>query len=147
MKIISFDIQDKIHADMAFAIRHKVFVEEQKVDGDEEYDEYESIATHYLVFVDDKPAATSRWRHTDKGIKLERFSVLPEFRNKGIGKALFQRAIRFAVEQNAGRLEWQVLDWNEPAIGFYRNFGAELDPTWINCKFTREKLEQLNASI
>ena len=93
MKIISFDIQDKIHADMAFAIRQKVFVEEQKVDGDEEYDEYESIATHYLVFVDDQPAATSRWRHTDKGIKLERFSVLPEFRNKGIGAALVKQVL------------------------------------------------------
>jgi predicted GNAT family N-acyltransferase len=97
MKIISFDIQDKIHADMAFAIRQKVFVEEQKVDGDEEYDEYESIATHYLVFVDDKPAATSRWRHTDKGIKLERFSVLPEFRNKGIGAALVKQVLSDVV--------------------------------------------------
>lgn len=97
MKIISFDIQDKIHSDMAFAIRQKVFVEEQKVDGDEEYDDYESIATHYLVFVDDKPAATSRWRHTDKGIKLERFSVLPEFRNKGIGAALVKHVLSDVV--------------------------------------------------
>ena len=97
MKIISFDIQDKIHADLAFAIRQKVFVEEQKVDGDEEYDEHESIATHYLVFVDDKPAATSRWRHTDKGIKLERFSVLPEFRNKGIGAALVKHVLSDVV--------------------------------------------------
>jgi len=97
MKIISFDIQDKIHADLAFAIRQKVFVEEQKVDGDEEYDEHESIATHYLVFVDDKPAATSRWRYTDKGIKLERFSVLPEFRNKGIGAALVKHVLSDVV--------------------------------------------------
>ena len=97
MKIISFDIQDKRHADMAFAIRQKVFVEEQKVDGDEEYDEYESIAIHYLVFVDDQPAATSRWRHTDKGIKLERFSVLPEFRNKGIGAALVKQVLSDVV--------------------------------------------------
>lgn len=97
MKIISFDIQDKIHADMAFAIRQKVFVEEQKVDGDEEYDEYESIATHYLVFVDNQAVATSRWRHTDKGIKLERFSVLSEFRNKGIGAALVKQVLADVV--------------------------------------------------
>ncbi|MEN9331848.1 MAG: hypothetical protein RLZZ94_938, partial [Bacteroidota bacterium] len=56
MKIISFDINDKSHADIAFAIRQKVFVEEQNVDRDEEYDEHEYIATHYLVFVDDQPA-------------------------------------------------------------------------------------------
>jgi predicted GNAT family N-acyltransferase len=93
MKIISFDINDKSHADIAFAIRQKVFVEEQNVNRDEEYDEHESIATHYLVFVDDQPAATSRWRHTDKGIKLERFSVLPEFRNKGIGGALVKHVL------------------------------------------------------
>lgn len=93
MKIISFDIQDKIHADLAFSIRQKVFVEEQKVNRDEEYDEYETVAKHYLVFVDDQPAATSRWRHTDKGIKLERFSVLPEFRNKGIGAALVKQVL------------------------------------------------------
>jgi predicted GNAT family N-acyltransferase len=93
MKIISFDINDKAHADLAFAIRQKVFVEEQKVDGDEEYDQYESIAKHYLVFVDDQPAATSRWRHTDNGIKLERFSVLTEFRNKGIGAALVKHVL------------------------------------------------------
>lgn len=93
MKIISFDISDKAHADLAFAIRNKVFVEEQKVDREEEYDEYESIATHYLVFVDDQAAATSRWRHTEKGIKLERFSVLPEFRNKGIGSALVKQVL------------------------------------------------------
>jgi GNAT superfamily N-acetyltransferase len=93
MKIISFDINDKTHADIAFSIRQKVFVEEQKVNRDEEYDEHESIATHYLVFVDDQPAATSRWRHTDKGIKLERFSVLPEFRNKGVGGELVKHVL------------------------------------------------------
>jgi predicted GNAT family N-acyltransferase len=93
MKIISFDINDKTHADIAFSIRQKVFVEEQKVNRDEEYDEHESIATHYLVFVDDQAVATSRWRHTDKGIKLERFSVLPEFRNKGVGGELVKHVL------------------------------------------------------
>jgi GNAT superfamily N-acetyltransferase len=87
----------------------------------------------------------STWK--GRCIFLEDIIVTEKHRNKGVGKALFQQSIRYAVEQNAGRLEWQVLDWNEPAIGFYRNFGAVLDPTWINCKFTREQLEQLNAGI
>ena len=87
----------------------------------------------------------STWK--GRCIFLEDIIVTEKHRNKGIGKALFQRAIRYAAEQNAGRLEWQVLDWNEPAIGFYKNFGAILDPTWINCKFTREQLTQLNAGF
>ena len=93
MKIISFDISDKSQADLAFAIRQKVFVEEQHVDRDEEYDEHETTAKHYLVFVDEQAAATSRWRHTTNGIKLERFAVLPEFRNKGVGTALVKAVL------------------------------------------------------
>jgi GNAT superfamily N-acetyltransferase len=87
----------------------------------------------------------STWK--GRCVFLEDIIVTEKHRNKGIGKALFQRAIRYAAELKAGRLEWQVLDWNEPAIGFYKNFGAILDPTWINCKFTREQLEQLNAGF
>jgi GNAT superfamily N-acetyltransferase len=87
----------------------------------------------------------STWK--GRCIFLEDIIVTEKHRNKGIGKALFQQSIRYATEQNAGRLEWQVLDWNEPAIGFYKNFGAILDSTWINCKFTREQLKQLNAGF
>ncbi|MFM7016282.1 MAG: GNAT family N-acetyltransferase [Bacteroidota bacterium] len=88
MKIIGFNIEEKDNAAAAFAIRQKVFVEEQKVNREEEYDEHEYSASHYLVLIDEQPVATARWRFTDKGIKLERFSVLPEFRNQGIGSAL-----------------------------------------------------------
>lgn len=87
----------------------------------------------------------STWK--GRCVFLEDIIVTEKHRNKGIGKALFRRAIRYAAEQNAGRLEWQVLEWNESAIGFYKNFGAILDTTWINCKFTREQLQQLNASF
>jgi GNAT superfamily N-acetyltransferase len=87
----------------------------------------------------------STWK--GRCIFLEDIIVTEIHRNKGIGKALFQRTIRYAVEQKAARLEWQVLDWNESAIGFYKNFGAVLDPTWINCKFTLDQLQQLNAGF
>ena len=93
MKIVSFDFNDKEQAEAAFAIRQKVFVEEQKVSREEEYDEHESTANHYLVYVDDKPVATARWRFTDKGIKLERFSVLSEYRNQGVGSALINHIL------------------------------------------------------
>ena len=62
-----------------FAIRQTVFVEEQEVDPALEYDEFESGSHHYLVLKDNQPAGTARWRKTNKGVKLERFAVLPEF--------------------------------------------------------------------
>lgn len=88
LTIYSFKITDIEKADQAFSIRNEVFVEEQKVSRDEEYDEYEEVATHYLVFNNDKAAGTCRWRITDKGIKLERFAVRQSERNNGIGSLL-----------------------------------------------------------
>lgn len=72
------------------AIRLKVFVEEQRVPEEEELDEFENESKHYLVLYDGKPAGTGRWRFTGEGIKLERFAVYREFRNKGVGSALMQ---------------------------------------------------------
>lgn len=92
-RIITFRTTDKELAKAAFAIRQTVFVDEQKVSSEEEYDEFEDIATHYLLMEDEKAAATARWRQTPKGIKLERFAVLPAYRNKGAGTALIRKAL------------------------------------------------------
>ncbi len=64
------------------------------------------------------------------GIYLEDIFVRPAFRRRGIGKALFQHVARLAVERSCGRLEWSVLDWNEPAIQFYRSMGATAMSEW-----------------
>jgi len=74
--------------DLAFEIRFKVFVDEQKVPAEEELDEYEGMARHFLEYRDERPVGTARWRHTDKGIKLERFAVLGHYRGQGVGAAL-----------------------------------------------------------
>ena len=73
---------------------------------------------------------------------LEDLVVRDEFRDKGIGRALFEAVAAECAQRNFGRMEWQVLDWNEPAIGFYKKLGAELDPEWLNGKFARDGLEQ-----
>ena len=91
---VSFNITDKDKAEHAFAIRQKVFVDEQKVSREEEYDAYEAIATHYLALVNDIPAGTARWRVTDHGVKLERFAVLPDFRNRGVGAVLVNTVLQ-----------------------------------------------------
>jgi len=64
------------------------------------------------------------------GIYLEDLFVKPEFRGRGHGKALLLELARLAVERGCGRLEWSVLDWNEPAIAFYRSLGAQPVDGW-----------------
>ncbi len=65
------------------------------------------------------------------GIYLEDLYVRPEYRNKGIGKALLNYLIELAKEENCGRVEWVVLDWNESAINFYKSLGAKPMDEWI----------------
>ena len=81
-------ITSKEDLQKAFAIREKVFIEEQQVDRSEEFDAFEEESYHFIAFNDGLPAGASRWRKTAKGVKLERFAVLPEFRGKGIGSSL-----------------------------------------------------------
>jgi predicted GNAT family N-acyltransferase len=88
-------ITDLRDLDAAFTIREKVFVGEQNVPADAEYDQHDRAGTtrHYLARVDGQPAGAARWRPTEKGVKLERFAVLPEFRNRGVGEALVHRVL------------------------------------------------------
>lgn len=63
---------------------------------------------------------------------LEDILVTEALRGKGIGKMLMERLIEEAREKGFKRMTWQVLDWNEPAIHFYKKFGANFDPEWVN---------------
>lgn len=74
------------------------------------------------------------------GIYLEDLFVYPEFRGKGIGKALLIELARRCVENGFGRLEWSVLDWNTPAIAFYRSLGAKLMDEWTVNRVTGDAL-------
>src|SRR5580698_8946209 len=77
------------------------------------------------------------------GLYLEDLFVHPEFRGLGIGKALLQRVAAIAVENNCPRLQWEVLDWNTPAIDFYRAMGAEFLDEWRNVRMTGDALKRL----
>jgi GNAT superfamily N-acetyltransferase len=77
------------------------------------------------------------------GIYLEDLFVRPEHRAKGFGKALLKRLAEIAVERECGRMEWAVLDWNEPAIGFYRKLGARPNDDWTVFRLTGESLRNL----
>ena len=80
------------------------------------------------------------------GIYLEDLFVLPERRGHGYGRALLVALARLAVERGCAHYEWSVLDWNEPAIGFYRRMGAEVMEEWRICRVTGDALARLAAS-
>jgi predicted GNAT family N-acyltransferase len=88
-------VSDLRDLDAAFTIREKVFVQGQGVPADDEYDQHDRQATtrHYLARLDGQPAGAARWRPTENGVKLERFAVLDEFRNQGVGQALVQAVL------------------------------------------------------
>lgn len=79
------------------------------------------------------------------GIWLEDLFVRPERRGQGIGKALLASLARHCVEEGLGRLEWWVLDWNEPSIRFYRSLGAERMDAWQVFRLSGPALAQLAA--
>ena len=79
------------------------------------------------------------------GLYLEDLFVNPEFRGLGIGKALLARVAAIAVEKDCARLQWQVLDWNMPAIDFYSSLEAEFMDTWRTVRMTGEAIGRLAA--
>lgn len=80
------------------------------------------------------------------GLYLEDLYVSPEQRGKGAGKALLQHLARIAVEQDCGRFEWSVLDWNAPSIAFYDSLDAKPQSEWIRYRLTGPALHALAAS-
>jgi predicted GNAT family N-acyltransferase len=116
---ISFSFFDKKYSDIAFEIRRKVFVVEQQVDEREEYDEFEPTSIHYLVFVNEIPVGTARWRITENGIKLERFAVLKEYRNAKAGSAVLRKVLE-DVKPLGKKI---YLNAQVPAMKFYEREG------------------------
>ncbi|MFO1148206.1 MAG: GNAT family N-acetyltransferase [Alsobacter sp.] len=84
--------------------------------------------------------STFRGRH---GIYLEDLYVRPSARGHGLGKALLGNLAKRCIAENLARLEWSVLDWNEPSIAFYRQQGAVLLDDWITCRVTDAALWRL----
>jgi GNAT superfamily N-acetyltransferase len=78
-----------------------------------------------------------------RGLYLEDLFVFPSHRGRGIGRALMARLAQLAVERDCGRFEWWVLDWNEPAIEFYRSLGARAMDEWTVYRLTGEPLGRL----
>ncbi len=81
----------------------------------------------------------STWK--GRCIYLEDIIVKEQFRGQKIGLKLFEAVIKKSKSYSARRMQWQVLNWNEPAINFYKKLNAQFDPSWINCKLTYEQIQ------
>jgi GNAT superfamily N-acetyltransferase len=79
------------------------------------------------------------------GLYLEDLFVKPEWRGRGIGQRLLVHLASLAVERGCGRMEWTVLDWNEPALRFYERMGARVMKEWKLCRLTGDGLERVAA--
>jgi GNAT superfamily N-acetyltransferase len=80
------------------------------------------------------------------GVYLEDLFVRPEARGSGLGKALLKRLAAIAVERNCARLEWWVLDWNEPSIAFYKSLGAKMMDEWTVMRVDGAALDSLASN-
>jgi GNAT superfamily N-acetyltransferase len=80
-----------------------------------------------------------------RGIYLEDLFVLPEMRGKGFGKKMFLHLISIAKENNCGRFEFSVLDWNEPSIKFYKNLGAASMDDWTTFRIDEDGIDKLTS--
>ena len=125
----------------AFRIREKVFVVEQNVLANEEYDEFETAARHFLAFADETPCGTARWRHTDKGIKLERFAVLSEFRGQKVGSALVQAVLDDVRAQPGTDGRQRYLHAQLTAMPLYGKFGFRpVGELFLECDIKHYKM-------
>ena len=80
------------------------------------------------------------------GLYLEDLYVSPEYRQLGAGKALLKHLASIAIDRDCGRLEWSVLDWNEPAIKFYQSIGARSQDEWVGYRLQGEEIARFASS-
>ena len=84
----------------------------------------------------------STWK--GKFLFLEDFVIKEKYRRHGIGSKLFEETIKICKKLNLNGMTWQVLDWNIPAIDFYKKFDAEISKDWLNGKLTKKQIENIN---
>ncbi len=107
------------------------------------------VAEVVIVYTGTEPAGFAVFFHNYStflgrpGIYLEDLFVLPEWRRRGLGTQLLAHVAREAVARKCGRLEWAVLDWNEPAIAFYKKLGARAMDEWTVYRITGDALKKL----
>lgn len=111
---------------------YKVFVAEELATGD-----IIGMALYYTAY--------STWK--GKIFYLDDLVVTERFRRFGIGQQLLDMVLREAKHAGVEQIRWQVLNWNTPAIEFYKKIGAEFDPEWVNCKMSKGQIESYVSKL
>ena len=161
-QIENFEIREAVEEDIPLILQFiKELAEYEKLSQIVEAEENvlkesifgEDSNTHVLLaFYDQEPVGFAAYFYNfssfvgKMGIYLEDLYVKPEVRGKGFGKGLLVRLAQIARDKGCGRMEWVVLDWNEPAIDFYKKLGAEVLDDWTVYRFNRKEIETLAAS-
>ncbi|MDR1363504.1 MAG: GNAT family N-acetyltransferase [Spirochaetaceae bacterium] len=104
--------------------------------------EYDGAAAGFVLFFHNYSTFKGR-----AGVYIEDLFVKPEFRGKGLGKALFSRVACIAEGRGCGRIEWSCLDWNAPSIAFYKGLGAVPMPDWTMFRLTDDKFKLLGGRV
>ena len=116
-------VENQEELDQAFAIREKVFIEEQSCDRDEEFDGLDDDAVQFIAYYRSEPAGTSRYRKTEKGIKLERFAVYAEYRGQELGRCLLASMIDHIRNDNPDPEQLLYLHAQVRAMSLYARRG------------------------
>jgi len=98
----------------------------------------EEIDTNYIIGMALYYTAYSTWK--GKIFFLDDIVITERYRRYGIGKKLIDEVLREAHHDGVHQIRWQVLEWNKPAIEFYKKIGVEFDPEWINCRMSKEQI-------
>lgn len=132
----------KTAKEIVFKIRSKVFVDEQNVPADKEYDQFEDDSFHFLASSNGKPVGAARWRFTTEGIKLERFAVLSEARGKGVGQALLTAVLRDIMVHPDAQGKMKYLNAQILAVPLYEKFGfKKVGDQFDECNIQHYRME------
>lgn len=133
------DLQKALH------LREEVFVQEQKVPKEDEYDEFDKNANHFLATDDTGNAlGTARWRKTEKGIKIERFAVRKDWRGKGIGSMLLESVLEDIIHSGNSEGTFLYLHAQLSALPLYEKFGFKKEgDIFVECGIKHYKMSRV----
>lgn len=124
----------------AFELRKEVFVVEQNVRHEDEFDEFEESSSHFVALDKDLTVGVARWRRTNDGIKLERFAVKESYRGSGVGSALV-KAVIDDINQSEGPKQYLYLHAQLTAVPLYKKFGfKKTGPQFEECNIQHFKM-------
>ena len=137
-------ITDPDEQEVAFRIRREVFVDEQRVPAEAEYDQYEAAARHFLARAGDEPVGTARWRFTDKGVKLERFAVRKPHRGRQVGSALVEAVLADVRQHPQYHGQPIYLHAQLTAMPLYAKYGFRpVGDRFVECDIEHYQMELL----